>query len=165
MAITATATAAWQNHRVETPEPVIVDWPSLLFALIVDSLVVWGPALLLFFLVPTHQGAVAVATVLLALMTNWVLYARGNTLGTYLGGFLLRTRRRQAPGLTYGLVLTLLSFAPVLALGFLLAVSFTPGNNASGFLGRPDSHPIIGLRTHSRRILQAADNYWERWAD
>lgn len=159
------ATAAWKNHRVETPEPVIVDWPSLLFALIVDALVVWGPALSLFFLMPAHQGSVALAMVLLALMANWVLYARGNTLGTYLGGFRLQTRRRQAPGLTYGLVLTLLSFAPVLALGFLLAVSFTPGNNASGFLGRPDSHPIIGLRTHPRRFLQAADNYWERWSD
>jgi hypothetical protein len=159
------ATATWQNRRVETSDPVIVDWPSLLFALIVDSLVVWGPALSLFFLVPAHQGSVAVATVLLALNANWALYARGNTLGTYLGGFRLQTPRRQAPGLTYGLVLTLLSFAPVLALGFLFAVSFTPGNNASGFLGRPESHAIMGVRTHSRRFLQAADDYWERWAD
>src|SRR4051794_5419361 len=105
--------ATWQNRRVETPEPVIVDWPSLLFALIVDSLVIWGPALSVFFLVPAHQGSIAVAMVLLALITNWALYARGSTLGTYLGGFRLQTRRRQAPGLTYGLVLTLLSFAPV----------------------------------------------------
>lgn len=157
--------ATWQNHRVETPEPVIVDWPSLLFALLVDSLLVWGPAVSLFFLVPAHQGSFALATVLLALTVNWALYARGTTLGTYLGGFRLCTRRRQAPGLTYGLVLTLLSFAPVLAIGFLFAVSFTPGNNASGFLGRPENHPIMGERIHRRRLLQAADDYWERWAD
>lgn len=157
--------AAWKNHCVKTPEPVIVDWPSLLFALLVDSLLVWGPAVSLFFLAPGHQGSLALVVVLLALVANCALYARGTTLGTYLGGFRLLTRRRQAPGLTYGLALTLLSFAPVLAIGFLFAVSFTPGNNASGFLGRPESHPLIGERTHRRRFLQAADDYWERWAD
>lgn len=157
--------ATWKNHCVNTPEPVIVDWPSLLFALLIDSLLVWGPAISLFFLAPAHQSSLALVVVLLALVTNCALYARGTTLGTYLGGFRLRTRRRQAPGLTYGLALTLLSFAPVLAIGFLFAVSFTPGNNASGSLGRPESHPLIGERTRRRRFLQAADDYWERWSD
>jgi hypothetical protein len=157
--------AAWQNQRVETPEPVIVDWPSLLFALLVDSLLVWGPALALFFRLPAHQDSVALAMVLVALITNGALYARGTTLGTRLGGFQLRTRRRQAPGPGYGLVLALLSFAPVLAIAFLCAVSFTPGNNASGFLGRPETLPLIGEQTRRRRFLQAADDYWERWAD
>lgn len=142
-----------------------MDWPSLLFALIVDSLLVWGPAVSVFFLLPAHQGSLALAVVLLALIVNWALYARGTTLGSQLGGFRLQTRRRKAPGLRYGLVLTLLSFAPVLALGFLLTVSLIAGNNASGFLGRPQSLPIVGARIRPRRFLQAADDYWERWAD
>jgi hypothetical protein len=150
---------------VEIPEPVIVDWPSLLFALIVDSFLVWGPAVSVFFLVPAHQGSLALAVVLLTLIVNWALYARGTTLGSQLGGFRLQTRRREVPGLSYGLVLTLLSFAPVLALGFLLTVSLIAGNNASGFLGRPESLPIVGARIRPRRFLQAADDYWERWAD
>jgi hypothetical protein len=150
---------------VEAPEPVVVDWPSLLFALLVDSLLVWGPALALFFFLPTHQGPVALAIVLIALITNGVLYARGNTLGTFLGGFQLRTRRRQAPGPGNGLVLALLSFAPVLAIAFLLTVSFIPGNNVSGFLGKPESLPLMGEQTRRRGFLRAADDYWERWAD
>jgi hypothetical protein len=150
---------------MEAPEPVIVDWLSFLFALLVDSLLIWGPALALFVLLPEHQGTIALSLVLLALITNGALYARGTTLGTILGGFQLRTRRRQAPGPGYGLVLALLSFAPVLAIAFLLTVSFIPGNNASGFLGRPENLPLIGEQTGRRRFLQAADDYWERWAD
>jgi hypothetical protein len=67
--------------------------------------------------------------------------------------------------LAYGLVLTLLSFAPVLAIFVLMAVSVTPGNNASVSLGRPESYPFVGERLHRRRFLQAADDYWERWSD
>ncbi|MFF2318298.1 hypothetical protein ACFVTE_18775 [Arthrobacter sp. NPDC058097] len=150
---------------MEIPEPVIVDWPSLLFALIVDSLLVWGPAVSAFYLVPVHQGPIALTVVLVALIANWALYARGTTLGTQLGGFRLQTRRREAPGRSYGLVLALLTFAPVLALGLLLTVSLVAGNNASGFLGRPQSLPIVGVRIRPRRFLQAVDDYWERWAD
>lgn len=154
--------AAWKNHCVKTPEPVIVT--GLHSCSRFSSIRSWfgGRRFHCSF---SRQGSLALVVVLLALVANCALYARGTTLGTYLGGFRLLTRRRQAPGLTYGLALTQLSFAPVLAIGFLFAVSFTPGNNASGFLGRPESHPLIGERTHRRRFLQAADDYWDRWAD
>lgn len=150
---------------METPKHVIVDWPSLLFALLVDSLVVWAPAVSLFFLAPEHHVTFALGLVLAALVANCALYARGTTLGTYLGGFRLRTRRRQPPGLTYGLILTLLTLASLPAIAVLTAISFMPGNNASGPLGRPEKHSLFGERTHRRRFLQAADDYWERWSD
>lgn len=84
---------------METPEPAIVDWPSLLFALLIDSLLVWAPLVSLFFLAPGHQIPLGLGLVLSASVANCVLYARGTTLGTYLGGFRLRTRRWQPPGL------------------------------------------------------------------
>lgn len=150
---------------METPEPAIVDWPSLLFALLIDSLLVWAPPVSLFFLAPGHQIPLGLGLVLSASVANCVLYSRGTTLGTYLGGFRLRTRRWQPPGLRYGLILALLTWASVPAIVVLVAVSFTPVNNASGPLGRPESHPLFGERTHRRRFLQAADDYWERWSD
>jgi hypothetical protein len=149
---------------VDNPEPVIVDWPSLLFALLIDSLLVWGPAVALFFLAPGHV-VLATGLALSALLANCALYTRGSTLGTCLGGFRLRTRRGESPGLAYGLIVTLLSFAPILAILVLMAVSVTPGNNASASLGRPESYPLVGERLHRRRFLQAADDYWERWSD
>lgn len=157
--------AAWKNHCVENPEAVIVDWSSLLFALLVDSLLIWGPAVLALFLAPAHQGSFALVIVLLALMANCSLYARGTTLGTYIGGFRLRTRRHQAPGLAYGLVLTLLSFAPILAIGFLFAVSFTPGNNVSGSLGRPEGrafNPEVAARRKSQPVMKSDRSTWRR---
>lgn len=118
---------------METPEPVIVDWPSLLFALMIDSLLVWVPAIWLFFFAPDDRIVFAFLLMLAALAVNCDSYARGTTLGTYSAGFRLRTRRRKPPGMSYGLVLTLLT-----------AVSFAPTNNAAGPLGRPHSHPLIG---------------------
>lgn len=150
---------------METPEPVIVDWPSLLFALLIDSLLVWVPAVWAFLFAPANRVLFALFLMLVALAVNCVSYARGTTLGTYLAGFRLRTRRRKPPGMSYGLMLTLLTFASIPGLAVLAAIGFTPTNNASGPLGRPDSHPLIGERTRRRRFLQAADDYWERWSD
>lgn len=144
---------------------MIVDWPSLLFALMIDSLLVWVPAICLFSFAPDNRIVFALLLMLAALAVNCVSYARGTTLGTYSAGFRLRTRRRKPPGMSYGLVLTLLTFASIPCLAVLAAISFTPTNNASGPLGRPHSHPLVGERTRRRRWLQAADDYWERWSD
>jgi hypothetical protein len=95
---------------------------------------------------------------------NRTLCARGTTLGTYLGGFRIRTRNGQAPGRTYGLILSLFTFASVPAIAVLIAIAFAPGSEASGPLGRPVSYPLFGERTRRRRFLQAADDFWERWA-
>lgn len=155
---------------MDTPEPTIVDWPSLLFALLIDSLLVWAPAVSLFFLAPGtlapgQQLPLATGLILGASATNWALYARGTSLGSYLGGFQLRTRRRQPPGLVKGLILALVTFASIFALAAVAAASAIPGNNASGPLGRPDSYPLFGERIHRRRLLEAADDYWERWSE
>lgn len=150
---------------MDTAEPVTVDWPSLLLALLIDSLLVWAPAASLFFLAPGHQVPLALGLVLTALAANCALYAGGTTIGTYLCGFRLRTRHQQQPGLSYGLILALLTFASVPAVALLIAVSLTPVNSASGPLGRPVGYPLVGERTHRRRVLQAADDYWERWSD
>jgi hypothetical protein len=140
-----------------------VSWPSFAFAFLVDSLLVWVPAAAVFFLAPEHQLPLAAGTVLAALAANWMLYAHGTTLGTYLCGYRIRTRDGHAPGRTYGLILSLFTFASVPAVLALLAISFAPGNDASGPLGSPASYPLFGERTGRRRLLQAADDYWERW--
>lgn len=140
-----------------------MSWPSFVFAFLVDSLLVWVPAATVFFLAPEHQLPLAAGTVLAALAANWMLYAHGTTLGTYLCGFRIRTRDGQAPGRTYGLILSLFTFASVPALVVLLAISFAPGNDAYGPLGGPASYPLFGERTGRRRFLQAADDYWELW--
>lgn len=148
---------------MDAPDPLTVNWPSCLFALLIDSLVVWVPAVSVFFLAPAHAVPLAAGFALAALAANWTLYSRGTTLGTYLGGFRVRTRSGQAPSRMYGLILSLLTFASVPALAVLLAITFAPGNNASGPLGSPASYPLFGERTHRRKFLQAADDYWELW--
>ena len=154
---------ACKNHCVDAPDPLTVNWPSCLFALLVDSLLVWVPAVFVFFLAPAHALPLAAGSALAAVAANWTLYSRGATLGTYLGGFRIRTRTGQAPGRRYGLILALLTFASVPAIAVLLAIAFAPGNNASGPLGSPASYPLFGERTHRRKFLQAADDYWELW--
>ena len=155
---------AWKNHCVDVPEPLIVNWPSFLFALLVDSLLVWLPAASVFFFAPGHQLPLAAGIVLATVAANWTLCARGTTLGTYLGGFRIRTRNGQAPGRTYGLILSLFTFASVPAIAVLIAITFAPGSEASGLLGNPVSYPLFGERTRRRRCLQAADDFWEHWA-
>ncbi|WP_427005418.1 hypothetical protein [Pseudarthrobacter sp. H2] len=147
---------------MDAPDLLTVNWPSFLFALLVDSLLVWVPAASVFFLAPGHQLPLAAGTVLAAVAANWTLYVRGTTLGTYLGGFRIRTRTGQAPGRTYGLILSLFTFASVPAIAVLIAITFAPGNEASGPLGSPASYPLFGERTRRRRFLQAADDCWER---
>lgn len=149
---------------MNAPEPLTVNWPSFLFALIVDSLLVWVPAASVFFLAPGHPLPLAAGTVLAAVAANWALYARGATLGTYLGGFRIRTRNGQAPGRTYGLILSLFTFALVPAIAVLMAIAFAPGSEASGPWGNPVSYPLFGERTSRRRFLEAADDCWENWA-
>ncbi|NUU32996.1 hypothetical protein [Arthrobacter sp. C9C5] len=149
---------------MDTPESAIVNWPSLLFSLLIDSLLVWAPTVLLFILAPGNWIPLVVF-LFTALATNWALYARGTSLGSFLGGFRLRTRRGQPPGPAYGLILSALTLLSMFVVAVAVAVSFTPGNDASGPLGRPENHPLLGERTHRRRFLQAADRYWERWAD
>ncbi|WP_211880941.1 hypothetical protein [Pseudarthrobacter albicanus] len=148
---------------MDAPDPLTVNWPSFLFAFLVDSLLVWVPVASVFFLAPGHQLPLAAGTVLAAVAANWTLYAHGTTLGTYLGGFRIRTRDGQAPGRTYGLILSLFTFASVPAIAVLIAITFAPGNNnATGLFGSPASYPLFGERTRRRRFLQAADDCWER---
>lgn len=154
---------AWQNRCVDAPDPPIVNWPSAVFAFLVDSLLVWGPAVAVFLLAPAHALPLAAGTVLAALGANWTLYAGGTTLGTYVCGFRILTRHGLAPGRSYGLVLSLLTFASVPVIVGLLAINFAPGNEASGTVGSPASYPLFGERTSRRRFLQAADDHWERW--
>ena len=148
---------------MDAPDPLTVNWPSCVFALFVDSLLVWVPAVSVFLLAPTHPLPLAVGSALAVAAANWMLYARGTTLGTYLGGFRIRTRNGQPPGPRYGLILALLTLASVPVIAVLMAITLAPGNNASGAWGSPASYPLFGERTHSRRFLQAADNYWELW--
>ena len=154
---------ACQNHCMDAPDPLTVNWPSVLFALLVDTLLVWVPATFVFFLAPAHALPLAAGTLLVVVAANWMLYSHGTTLGTYLGGFRIRTRNGQAPGHAYGLVLSLLTFASVPAIAVLIAITFAPGNDAYGPLGSPASYPLFGERTSRRRLLQAADDYWELW--
>ncbi|MFC9352013.1 hypothetical protein [Arthrobacter sp. NPDC057013] len=146
------------------PEVLLVGWPSLLFAFLSDSVLVWGPAAAVYYLVPGHQVPATIAIVLVFWALNWALYSRGMTLGTYLGGFRLRTRRRQAPGRRYGLALATGNLGSLPALAVLAAISFSPVGDASGPLGRADSYPLLGEQVRRRRFLQAADDYWERWS-
>lgn len=104
------------------------------------------------------------ALVLVLWAGNWALYSRGTTLGTCLGGFRLRTRRRKAPGRKYGLALAVLNLGSLPALAVLAAISYTPVSDASGPMGRADSYPLLGEQIRRRRFLQAADDYWERWS-
>jgi hypothetical protein len=149
---------------MDDPEALLVDWPSLLFALLTDSVLVWGPAAAVYLLVPGHQVPAAIALVLVFWALNWALYSRGTTLGTYLGGFRLRTRWRQAPGRKYGLALATVNLGSLPALAVLVAISYSPVGDASGPLGRADSYPLLGEQIRRRRFLQAADDYWERWS-
>jgi membrane protease YdiL (CAAX protease family) len=146
------------------PEVLLVDWPSLLFAFLTDSVLVWGPAVAVYHLAPGHQIPAAMALVLVFWAVNWALYSRGTTLGTYLAGFRLRTRRRQAPGRKYGLALAAVNLGSLPALAVLVAISYSPVGDASGPLGRADSYPLWGEQIRRRRFLQAADDYWERWS-
>ncbi len=155
---------AWKNHCVDAPDPPTVNWPSILFAFLVDSFLVWVPAVSVFFLAPGHQLPLAAGTVLATVAANWSLFAHGTTLGTHLCGFRIRTRNGQAPGRTNGLILSLFTFASAPAIVLLIAITFAPGNEASGPLGGPASYPLLGERTRRRRFLQAADNCWERWS-
>lgn len=72
---------------------------------------------------------------------NWALYARGTSLGSYLGGFRLRTRYGQQPG-PAGLILAALTFLCTFVVAAAIAVSFTPNGSSSGSVGRPESHPL-----------------------
>ena len=149
---------------MDAPEPEIVDWPSLLFALIIDSLTVWAGAVLAFVFVPAHQIPVALGLLFASLLANWALASRGTTLGARLAGFVLRTRSGGEPGAKYGLVLTLLALLSVPSIMLLVAVNYPASGDASGPLGNPASYPLLGLRTGQRRLLQAADAHWERWS-
>lgn len=86
------------------------------------------------------------------------------TLGTCLGGFRLRTRRREVPGRKYGLLLATINLGSVPAVAVLVAMSYAPVSDASGPLGRSDSYPLLGEQIRRRRFLQPADDYWERWS-
>jgi hypothetical protein len=149
---------------MEEPEALLVDWPSLIFALLTDSVLVWGPAAATYFLAPAHQVPAAIALLLAFWAMNWALYSRGMTLGTCLGGFRLRTRRREVPGRKYGLLLATINLGSVPALAVLVAMSYAPVSDASGPLGRADSYPLLGEQIRRRRFLQPADDYWERWS-
>lgn len=85
--------------------PDIVDWPSFLFALFVDSLLVWAPTVVVFVLAPQPPPQLLLALVFAGLVANAVLYARGATLGTIVAGFRLFNLWRKRPGLRWGLVL------------------------------------------------------------
>jgi hypothetical protein len=152
---------ACQNQRVDAPDPLTVNWPSFLFALLVDSLLVWVPATLIFFLAPEYALPLAAGSALAAVAANWTLYSHGTTLGTYLGGFRIRTRTGQAPGIAYGLILSLFTLASIPATAVLIAITFAPGDmNTSSLFGSPVSYPLFGERTRRRRLLQAADELW-----
>ena len=149
---------------MDDPEALPVNWPSLLLALLTDSVLVWGPAAAVYFRVPGHQVPAAIALVLVFWAVNWALYSHGTTLGTFLGGFRLRTRRRQRPGRKYGLALATVNLGSLPALAVLVAISYSPVGDASGPLGRADSYPLLGEQIRRRRFLQATDDYWERWS-
>jgi hypothetical protein len=149
---------------MDDPKAQLVNWPSLLFALLTDSVLVWGPAAATYFFAPERPVPAAAALVLVSFAVNWSLYSRGTTLGTSLGGFRLRTRRRKTPGRSYGLAPATINLGSVPALAVLVAISFSPVTGDSSQLGRADSYPLLGEQTRRRRFLQAADDYWERWS-
>jgi hypothetical protein len=146
---------------MDAAEPEIVDWPSLLLALLVDSLVVWAPTFLVF----SWEGPAAVALVLplAGLAANWMLFSNGSTLGGWLCGFRMRTRYQTKPGAIKGLILALMTAFSIPAVVLLIAINY-PGGAESGPLGNPAGYPLLGERTGRRRLLEAADAYWERWS-
>ena len=75
---------AWKNRLVEIPEELVVNWPSLLFALVVDTLLVWAPAVAVFLLATDPWIPLAMLWLLAVLASNFALYARGVSLGTWL---------------------------------------------------------------------------------
>ncbi|MFF5793107.1 hypothetical protein ACFY5D_13755 [Paeniglutamicibacter sp. NPDC012692] len=151
---------------MEIPKEKVVNWPSLIFALVVDTLLVWAPAIAVLFLAPGHQVPLAVLLILATLTSNFVLYARGVSLGTWLGGFRLRQRNLQPPGRKYGVVLTLISFASIPAIALMIFLSFDGGDagDSTDLPGKANSYPVVGERIRRRRWLQGADAYWKRWS-
>jgi len=143
----------------------MVNWPSLLMAQLVDSAVVWVPTVAVFTLVPGYRLVFPLCIVLVSVGINSCLYARGSTLGTWLGGFRLRTRQRERPGWKYGLILALANVACIPALAVMVVASFSLGKDLSNSLGRPERQPIWGERIYRRRFLQAFDDYWARWGN
>ncbi|OFI39139.1 hypothetical protein BIU82_15995 [Arthrobacter sp. SW1] len=144
---------------MDAAEPEIVDWPSLLLAVLLDSLIVWTPAVLVFAL--GGPAAVALGLLTAAVAAYWAFLARGATPGTGLCGFSLRTRSGDKPGPKYGLVLALMALFSVPA-AVAIAVINVPGADAGGPPGDPAAYPIRGERIARRRLLEAADAYWER---
>jgi hypothetical protein len=125
-----------------------VRWPAFLFALIIDSLLVWVPTTFVFLFAPELGLLLAAGSALALFAANWTLYSYGTTLGTYLGGFRLRTRNEERPGHTYGLIISLLTLVSVPATAALIALTIAPGvTNVSSFLGSPVSYPLFGERT------------------
>ena len=157
---------AWKNRLVEIPEELVVNWPSLLFALVVDTLLVWAPAVAVFLLATDPWIPLAMLWLLAVLASNFALYARGVSLGTWLGGFRLRQRNRQPPGRKYGLVLTLISFASIPAIALMIFLSFDGGGagDSTDLPGKANSYPVVGERIRRRRWLQGADAYSKRWS-
>lgn len=145
-------------------KPDTVDWPSLFFALLLDSFIVWAPTVAAFLLVPTLPILLLLALIVAGLSTNVILYTRGATFGTVTAGFRLLNRQRGQPGLRWGLALSMLTLVSVPII-IVLAGGYIILNNSSGWPGDPNRYPIFGERTRRRRFLQAMDDYWERWAE
>lgn len=150
---------AWKNQLVEIPEQSIVNWPSLLFALVVDTLLVWAPTVALFFFAPEYQIELALGMLLSVMAINFWLYSRGMSFGTFLAGFRLRTRKKQPPGKAYGLVLTMISFASIPAIALMVYLSFDGGGPGGpvDIPGKSDSYPVLAERIHRRRWLKGVD--------
>lgn len=144
---------------------MIVNWPSILLALLVDSALVWGPAIAVFALVSGYRFTLPLLLVAVFLAINSSLYAQGSTLGTCVGGFRLRTRQGGRPGWMYGLIFALANALCIPVLAVIMVTSFIPGSDISSSLGRADSYPLRGERIYRRRFLQAFDNYWARWSN
>lgn len=142
-------------------EPDMVDWPSFLIALLVDSLIVWAPPTAVFFLAPEFPAQLLFALVLAGLVANAILYARGATLGTIVCGFRLSKQRRARPGLWWGLVLAMLTLGSVPGIIVLAGGNLLLGTGSDWF-GDLRRYPLVGERTRRRRFLEAAENYWQR---
>lgn len=144
-------------------EPQPVDIPSWFVAAVIDSQIIWAPAVGSLIFAPDSAFLLPIGWVVVAFVGNWALYSYGCTLGTRIAGFRAQKREENGrPSWRWGLLIVLATtfWLPVVVL--LVLIEFAP-TDMGGALSSVRSYPVIGSRRQQRRWLQAADDGWERW--
>jgi len=131
------------------------DLPSHLFAVLVDSVIFWTVAVVLF--ISDSGPGLALIPVPILFLAYWTLHSFGSTPGSFLAGFRFKKRAGTRPGPAYGLGLTFIRV--VAAPAMIIVAALAQGMRLPDLEG----YPIITERTRRRTFLSAADQYWERY--